>query len=281
MSIFKLLFISVFLIALDSYGQQNLEYEKLIRLKKGYKVLLYPNSFKQAVSALSIMDPGLSLISLNGGIYIPGLRKWLIEPNLQKPILASSFFLNATDTILLLVTYDSQRQKMLVEKTKYIDNSDSSIRLFNMPVSQYSVRVYDDKTFFLWGIVEGTSAIWKSDFKRITPIFYSSSTIKDVDVINENNLIVALDSSVVRVGMNVAPETLFKIDLPVESVAIDKYGEGAVFVSTSKGIVRFNSVDKDDVDVITEVIHGKLKIFQNKLFILWAPQNQVVEIKIN
>jgi hypothetical protein len=87
-----------------------------------------------------------------------------------------------------------------------------------------------------------------------------------------------MDSSIMAIGTKKAPEVLFKLDMLVESISIDKSNDGAVYASTPAGIVRFNSLDKDDVDVITKEIHGKIRVYQNRLYVLWTEKNQVVEI---
>jgi len=256
------------------------DYQRLIKLKKGYTVYPYPNKGRHSVAGFSVMDPGLALVPLRGGLFVPAFSNWLLMPDTTQPIIGSTYLIDEADTSLLLLKVDLSRRKVVVQKTKYLHLKDSAKGVFNMPLSRYDIRACNTQTFFLWGDVPNGSALWKSDFKSVTSLFTSSLAIRDVDFINENNLLLAVDSTIIGVGLKKSPQVLFKMDFPAESVCIDKLGTGAVYVSTPAGILRFNSLEEDNVDVVTERIHGKIRIYQNKLFVLWSEMNQVIEIML-
>jgi hypothetical protein len=268
------------MVLVNCFGQTQANYRELIKLKKGHRIYNYPNSLGLKMTVMTVMDPGLCVIPLNYGLFVTGLSSWLAKPDPKNPILGASFLNSNGDTAMVLLRLDRTRNKVVVQKAYSLSSPAGSKNLFSMPVSRYDLRVMNEKNLFLWGEFDGGSALWKSDYSAVNTVFYTSSVIRDMDYINEKNYVLALDSSVVGLGDKKSPEVLVQFDLPVESVAVDRLNSGAVYVSTRAGVVRVNSLEEEDMDVITTGIHGKLTIYQNRLFILWAEKNQIVEITL-
>jgi hypothetical protein len=248
----------------------------LINLKKGYKAHAYPNTKKKPVT-FSILQPGFPLVPINGGVYIAGYKSWLLSPR-YPAVYSAVENINSKDSSIIILKNSTYRKKVLIQRLRKISENDTISSMVNLSYGLYDVKSVNEKRFYIWGIDKKSTNLWSCDFKTLTPIFTTLSFIQDVEVINENNVLMAIDSSIVTVGLKQAPKELLKLDDFIDGIAIDK--DGTAYVSTPKGVLHFTSLEEDDFDVITNKIHGKLRIFNNNLYILWLEANQVVEIKL-
>lgn len=266
---------------INTMGQTAVNYNSLIKLKKGYQIYTYQKPRKGFTNSFFILPPGLPAVIDNGGIFAAGFNSWIIPPaNSAYPIMSADIRKESKDTSLFVLKADVKHKKMLIQCSRGLMNNDTVHSLFQIPYGLYSLRSFQNKKIALWGINDKGFQIWLSDYQSITPLLQSQQVINDVDFLDSNTVIASIDSSVIKLGIHSSPKTLLKLDLPIEAIAVDRTNDGSLYVSTSSGILHFFSFEADDYDIVTMAIHGKLQIYQNKLFVLWREKNQVVEIKL-
>lgn len=258
------------------YAQQE-DLGNMILLKKGYTVNRFPHYTNDKVSTFSIADPGYSFVVTRGGCYLAGFANWLIQPQRQ-PIISIVQNKNDPDSTLLIVRLNLHTKKTLIQKLSQFNKVDSIHSLVDIPFGVYDLISANRDLIYLWGTNSEGSHVWMSNLQNLTPIFSSRAEINDIALVKGGLVLMAIDSSLVLTGQKYAPKELIKIDMKIESVAVDK--DGTVYISTPKGVVHFNSTDQDDFDATTRSIHGKIRIYQNRLFVRWSEKNEIVEIKL-
>ncbi len=254
--------------------QENLA--RLIKLKKGFKYYPIPSS-QLFVNTLSVMEPGLPLIALDGGLLMPAVKAWLIPP-ISPYIIACDQIISKTDTALELLRIDPVRKNVFLQKVSDLHKVDSKPPLCTIPFGWYDLKVSADNHSFIWGGDSVVSGVYVYNGTRLQTLYTSSRPVNDIDLLNNHNLLMAIDSSIVMIGFKQPPKSILKLDIGIDGIAVDT--DGTMFVSTLKGILHFNSLDQDDVDVITHSMHGKIRIYRNRLFVLWKEQKEIIEIKL-
>lgn len=261
---------------LTTYGQKEVDYTRFIMLKKGYKVYPYPETSLKTNNFM-ILEPGLPVLPLLGGLYAPSLKTWLADP--AKPyITASDQFLTTKDTFLQVLKTDPAAKSVWLQKVKRLDNNNQYPALCKLPYGQYDFKLSVAGNAFIWGVDSAASHLWFFDNKQIKMLYTTTKYLSDLAVVNDANVLVAQDSTVWLIGCAQPPKVFIKLDLPIDGLSLTD--DGTLFVSTVRGILHFYSAEADDFDVVTKTIHGRIRIYRNKLFVLWREKNQVVEIKL-
>lgn len=272
--------IGIFLfISVTGFSQNQASIEHLIKLKKGYSFFKYPVP-RSRFSNFSILVPGLPVVTLDGGLFVCGVNKWLSSSTPGLKILSSATVVNNIDTSLLVVKSNMRTKKILVQKTRSLLITDSVSTIIEVPYGIYDIKVPNTETFYLSGLNVDGFVILKSNYKTSTSLFNSYLPIVAFDYIDENSFLVATDSSIIQVGVSAPPKEIIRLDLKISGVAIDRHADGAIYVSTNRGILRFNSTDEGDFDIITEEVNGLLTVYQDKLYIQWCNRNGIVAINL-
>jgi hypothetical protein len=272
----SILLLSIGLTHPAAFCQQR-DLSPLITLKKGYSTDAYPPFQKDRCDAFAIAPPGYSLVVTRGGCYLAGFKTWLVAPH-TCPLIAIEPNRNDPDSALLLLRIDVKNRRTLLQKSRRFNSIDSIHSLVILPFGIYDLLPIDRNAVGLWGSSENGSHVWISDLKTLTPVYSGTAVIRDAALVKKDCFVLAIDSSLVLVGTHTAPKELIRIDMNIESVAADT--DGTLYVSTEKGILHFSSMDKDDFDVITKVIHGHLRIYNSQLYVRWRENNEIVQIKL-
>ena len=261
-----------------SFGQANsLKIHDLVKPKKGFKIYELPKS-KLTPAGFSILEPGLIMVAQDGGIMMPSFHSWLITPNFPF-IFSADQMIDKKDTAIAIIKADFQKKRLYYQVTNNLQINDSIGSLCKIPYGYYHIRVFSKELVYLWGSdEERKSKIMAIDHNRLMNVYMSNSTIRAFDFVNQSSFLVAEDSTIKLVQANGSSKLIFKMDLPVDGVAVD--ATGTVYVSTVKGVIHYFSSDPTDFDIITERIHGELRLYRNELFIFWRDKNMFVEIKL-
>lgn len=247
-----------------------------VSLKKGIQAYDFPRSKFPAFS-FAVIEPGFPVVPLEGGVYVAGFGWWLAKP--QVPLIVSMAQCEKDpDSTILVVKNDATKKKTLLQKVTGLGKEGKVRSSLTLPYGVYDIVSVDNSVCYLYGVDSLGFHLYQSDFSGLYPIFHSNERINDVDLVNENNVLLAIDSSVVLVGLQQAPKNLIKLDVPVDGVA--RENDGTLYVSTPQGILHFSSLEDGDFDVITSEIHGNLQIRNGRLFVLWGEHFKVVEIKL-
>ncbi|NCI45239.1 hypothetical protein [Sediminibacterium soli] len=260
----------------NSFSQTNNELAKLISLKKGFRVYDLPQS-KIPAAGFFVLEPGVAVVPSDGGLFMPAIKKWLMLPGLPG-IVSADQVIDKKDSALALIKVDPKNSRILLQKNYALHLNDSSGSLAKMPFGFYDLRVAASNRYYIWGAEPAGSKLYVYDNIKLRMLYNSAKNIKEIDLLDENNVLMIEDNNVLAVSFNQPPKTLLKIDQEIDGIATDS--DGSVYISTTKGILHYASLDDDDFDIVTNVIHGKLRIYRGRLFILWKEQGKMVEIKL-
>jgi hypothetical protein len=257
-------------------GQTNADLARLISLRRGFKVYDLPES-KVLYTGFFVLEPGIAVVPINGGLFMPAIKKWLMLPAMPV-IISADQVIDKKDSALVLVKADIKNKRILLQKNHALQTNDAGSSLINMPFGFFDIRSVTPDRYYIWGAEPSGSKLYVYDNQKLRLLYHSAKTIKDIDLINENNALMLEGNNISAVSFNQPPKTLLKIDLETDGIATAP--DGSVYVSTSKGILRYSSLDDGDYDLITNTIHGKLRIYRDRLFVLWKEQEKMLEIRL-
>lgn len=271
--ILNCLLITGLLLTAQIVSAQDNRLEKLVLLKKGFDQNHFPAA--KSVFNFAIMEPGVVLVPIAGGVYIAGWKKWFLSPSKASLPFAvdyctadSSFYLFATN-----------KTKSYILKSTGNDKKSSFKKILDMPLGIYGLKAISPQSVWIWGQQDESWCLWKFDSKQLKLIFKTELAIKDVAPLSDNNVVVATTNSIITLGVAHAPKEIIKMDTEIDGLAV--HSDGTLFVSTGKGIVHYLSPEfVDDAEVVTYGIHGTLRRHRKSLYVLWREDNQVLEIKL-
>ncbi|RZK36325.1 MAG: hypothetical protein EOO61_10525 [Hymenobacter sp.] len=266
-------FLCCFLFIAHSVYAQESKLDKLILSKKGYSQNAYPHA--NAVFSFAVMDPGVVLVPVAGGIYLAGWQKWFLMPS-KKTLSFAADYCKPDSSIYFFAT---DKTKSFVLKSAGDEKKAAFVKIVEMPAGVYGLKAVSAKVLWIWGKQDGFWGIWKYDYKQLKLVYKTDLAIVDVAPLNENNLAVATTHSILTVGSKQAPREVIKMDVEIDGLAINY--DATLFVSTEKGILHYLSPEfAEDAEVVTYGIHGVLRRYQKSLYVLWQEDNQVVGIKL-
>lgn len=266
-----LLVILTLLVGLNA-NSQNIEVKELININKPFDQNPFPK-VKHAIHNFAVIDPGISVLPIAGGVYIAGWNKWFMGPSAKGLIHAVDYL--PKDTSVYLIAEKENKKMLLLMKETAGKNTTSN--LANLPAGSYNLKCVAKNLIYILGRQDKLWKVWKYDGKGLKLFFESDIAINDMAP-TATDLVMAIGNTVTYFGPNVSKEVI-KLDIKIDGLAID--GDGTLFVSTEKGILHYLSPDYlSDADIITSYIHGKLRIYKKTLYVLWREQNQVLALAL-
>ncbi|MBJ6110402.1 hypothetical protein JAO73_15365 [Hymenobacter sp. BT523] len=258
--------------SLQAAAQQS-PLDKLIFLKKGYVQNSYPPAL--GVFNFTVLDPGVAIVPVGGGIYMAGLKKWFLPPSKTNLPFAVDYC--QPDSTLYIFAFNNAKSFLL--KSVRDESQQPFKKVLEMPKGIYGIRVVSKKSMWIWGKKGEKWCVWKYDSVKLSPVFESSSPINDLVVVNDKVVAIATNKSILKLGANHAPEEIIKMDAEIDGLAISS--EGTLYVSTNKGILHYIEPElAEDAEVITYGIHGKITRYRNNLYVLSRENNEVLRIKL-
>ncbi|KUG09122.1 hypothetical protein [Solirubrum puertoriconensis] len=252
---------------------QNKDIGQLIANNKGYVSNAYPKS--NLIQSFSVMEPGIVLTPVFGGIYMAGWNKWLIKPSVNNKIQSINYC--RADSIIQFIALDSTKASLY-----FVDNVNNETVIKSVATLErgiYDLKAISSGLIWIWGQKSGKWTLWRYASSKLREIYSTNQVIVDVDIINSDNIILATANSIITVGVYRKPVEIINTTSHIDGLAL--HHDGTLFVSTHQGVVQYLSPESDsDAEVITYGIHGRLKRFKNKLYILWKENNTVLELNI-
>lgn len=259
------------LIGLKAHGQ-NIDAKELININKPFDQNLFPK-VKHAIHNFAVIDPGISVLPIAGGIYIAGWNKWFVGPS-AKSLIHAIDYLPKDTSIYLIAEKENKKMLLLMKET---GGKSTTLNLANLPAGSYNLKCVSKNLVYILGKQDKLWKVWKYDGKALKLFFESDIAINDMAP-TATDLVMAIGNTIAYFGPNASKEVI-KLDIKIDGVAIDT--DGTLFVSTEKGILHYLSPDYiSDADIITSYIHGKLMIYKKRLYVLWREQNQVLELEL-
>lgn len=251
---------------------QTVEAKELININKPFDQNLFPK-VTHAIHNFAIIDPGISVLPIAGGIYIAGWNKWFLNPSAKSIVHAIGYL--PKDTAVYLIA-EKENRKILLQ-LKGSEEKSAPVFLANLPAGSYSLKCVNKNLIYILGKQDKLWKVWKYDGKALQPFFTSDIAINDMAT-TATDVVMAIGNAIVYYGPKVSREVI-KLDLKIDGVAIDT--DGTLYVSTEKGILHYLSPEYiSDADIVTSYIHGKLMIYKKTLYVLWREQNQVLELEL-
>ncbi|WP_199139632.1 hypothetical protein [Pedobacter sp. ASV12] len=249
---------------------QNIDVKELININKPFEQSLFPK-VSHAIHNFAVIDPGLSVVPIAGGIYIAGWKKWFLAPSAKSIVHAIDYLPNDTSVYLIA---EKEGKKMLLQLNGAATNN-TPVLLAYLPGGSYNIRCVNKNLMYIMGRQDKLWKVWKYNGKELQLFFESEIAINDMAT-TTTAVVMAIGHTVVYYGPKVSREVI-KLDLKIDGIAIA--ADGTLFVSTEKGILHYLSPEYiSDADIVTSYIHGKLRVFKNTLYVLWREQNQVLEL---
>jgi hypothetical protein len=259
--------------ALSVYAQ-NADIAQLLQTKKGFEENHYPPS-KSGSFNFTIIDPGIALVPVGGGVYMAGWKQWYIPPVKSNMPFATDY--SVRDSGLYFFTVN--KTKCMVIKASNSKTVPGFKKILEMPYGNYSLKVVNPNFIWIWGQQNGVHCVWKYDMKELKLFYISPAAIVDLAAINQNDIVIATKTTVITMGLKRPGKEIIKMDVAIDGLAM--HNDGTLFVSTDRGILHYLSPEVvDDANVITYGIHGKLRRYGNNLYVLWKEDNQVLKIKL-
>lgn len=256
---------------INAYAQ-NIEVKELINVNKPFDQNLFPR-VNHAIHNFTVMDPGIPVLPIAGGVYIAGWKKWLLNPSAKSIIHAIDYL--PKDTSIYLIA-ERESKKMLLQ-LKETGSGNATHYLTALPTGCYNIKCAGKNLIYLIGKEDKLWKVWRYNGNQVQVFFESELPINDIATIGMD-IVMAIGNTVVYYGPKVSREVI-KLDIKVDGVAIDT--DGTLYVSTEKGILHYLSPDYiSDADIITSYIHGKLKVYKKTLYVLWREQNQILELEL-
>jgi len=255
---------------------QELSSEKigvLIKIDNDFEDYKYmPNEV--VLPNFSILDPGFVLIPQGNGIAVAGWNTWFLDPGKLNYMAGSPL---SADTSFYYIGYNSFGVELIkLKKTKGISNKEV---IHILPKGIYNFKPVSANLIYLWGLDNKGWHLWSLKNGVRKPIYHSSTSINDIALINESNLILATGNILLKVSSDQPPVNFFELESSIDGVEIDS--DGKLYVSTAGGIIRVNSADgSGDTELIAEKIHGPLILYKEGLYINWLEQSRVVKVNL-
>lgn len=226
----------------------------------------YPKVDYPLVS-FTVIPPGIIMLPLEGGIYMPGINDWYMQPG-EEPILSTTLSPDGS------IYYDKIFENTSHILRAYKENGNTTITVTDtFARGFYTISATASQTYYVSGFNEGGSFVWQRQGEQARVLFESRSPITAFCAINSDAFLICHEKTLALFVKGKEPEVIDTLIESAEGIAVDETGR--IYVSTKSGIYR---QDLNEATPIAGGVHGVLQYLSGKLYVLWQDQSKVVVI---
>lgn len=236
-----------------------------------YKDYNYP-AVKSLLINFSVLAPGIIMLPLQGGIYMPNFNSWYLKPSKEPLLSASTNLADAT----LYYCKNLLDLSMILQVSKN-NNTNQVTVVDTFELGFYNVITAGHETYYVIGLNAKGYHIWERENGKRQLLFESNKPISAFTAINKDAYIMCWDKKLVLMRKGSKPVVLGAFETAADGIAVD--GNGKIFVSSGNMIYRIES--KDKFKPLLAGIHGVLQYFSGKLYVLWQEKSKIIAFNLN
>lgn len=235
------------------------------------RVLDYPAAGYGLLN-FSVLTDGAVLLPYKGGVYMPGVHLWYYPPNKGENILSAcpSF---GDESLFVVVQARSGPQVLRLSKDAAGQEETEQMAL--LPRGVYTVFPRGRDRFYLWGYAARRFGVWYQQGSRRDTLFASDRPITAMTPVGDASVFIAHERTVFLLQRGQPVQKISRFDSVIDGLAVGP--DGALFVSSQRGIVRIRG--KDQIDLIANDVHGYLQWRGKALYVLDQPRSRVLQIE--
>ncbi len=235
-----------------------------------YKDFNYPK-IKYPLISFSVMQPGIIMLPLQGGIYMPNFKTWYLKPG-KEPLLSVS---PDVKTGTLYYCKNLPNLSMILRVTK--ENNINSVAVVDtFPRGFYNVVSTGQNSYFVMGLMAQGYGIWQRKGKDLNLIFESKEPITAFSAIDQYACLICCNKKLLLLKKDEQPTNFGSMEIAADGIAVD--GNGEIYLSSGNFIYRIISQDK--FIPIAAGLHGYLQYSDGKLFVLWQEKSKVIAFDV-
>jgi len=263
----------IIVICLVELKGQNEQFTSYILNKRKFETYSIPTD-KLSNPNFFLTPPGIVLMPLMNGIYIPHLNTWLTRVDSNLIWSACS---NAINESLYMVLLNSRGTNLV--KTSKADKTTSVEHLYHLGSGLFTVCSFVNN-ILLYGGKDSTYVVLTPGQHNLDTLYTRKVPVTGIAVMDENTILVSCtDGTLDLVQKGKPPFRLMDLDININGIDIAR--DGSIFLSTPLGIQRYYSMsDLADFDLITYYINGQISIFNSKLYVKSTQLNQFFIISL-
>lgn len=220
---------------------------------------------KIQLQTLQVLNDGTPVLAMNGGIFSPVDKTWLIAPENNSPFLDVVMLKDAsTKTKLCVLQLNDERVEL-----KYFHRLQDGVAKFRttqvLPRGIYQVTAIDSGSCFIWGKEKQKNVIYTMGFQSHKKFIEIDGNITALQPLTTNSVLVAIDNNIMVLTSDGNLRLLCPVPSAVLSMAVD--GMANIWVSTLLGVYMLPNGGKKFQGPLLNGGSGLLHIYQSKLWL--------------
>jgi uncharacterized protein (TIGR02145 family) len=233
-----------------------------------YNVYNYPE-VKNPLTSFSVMKPGIIMLPLKGGIYMPNFNIWYLEPD-KDPLLSVSADL--TDNTLY---YSKNSDDISYVMHAYKDENSTQVVITDTFIKGfYNVISTGNESYYVTGINTNGYHIWQREKDKLDLLFETHKPITAFAAINSDACLICYENNLILLKKGETPAPLANINQPADGIAVDSKGQ----IYISAGNVIYQLISENKFRPILTGVHGFLQYLDGHLYILWQEKSKVLAL---
>jgi|GEM_PF-3480727 hypothetical protein len=229
----------------------------------------YPISDKYFVNYLGFIKPNVPLVPCSGGIYTPNWYLWYLKTKDSILSIEPSYI----DTTLLI----TRTSKTLCEIVKV--SLDTKRKDITPLILTQGFVFYATPSNFIKGLnfyvvgCHNTFYVCKLYNRKVDTLFHCDKMIDQLEVITQSKILFSYGSKLIIYPLEGKPSVLF--DAQKHKIyGFTSDNAGGLYISIDSCIVKIDD-KKQQTLISTNSIKGKLRFFNNKLYVLDADNRKL------
>jgi hypothetical protein len=251
------------------FAQLNTNFSDSLIVNNEYSTTSFKyRECKSKAMNFDLIEPGIPIVPVLNGVFAAGLDNWLIQPKDTCYIVSLSsshydnslFILKSEKKYSSVVKYFPKEKKI---KPKTI------LKLLN---GVYDIFAYGIDTIYILGSSDNKDFhILRYNSLKLDTLITLDSPITSIFPISSNCVAFSYKNDILLLHNNKLNK-LFTNDCLIESITFSD--DGGLYFSMSNGVFK---IDKSkNIQNITLGIHGMLRSYNKKIYILWQEKSQIV-----
>lgn len=227
------------------------------------------------INYLGFVKPNFAVVPCNGGAFSPNWHAWYFKSK-DSILSVEPSYLDTT----ILITRTSRKIFEIIKVSNDSDGKKITPLVLTRGFVFYAIpsNFIKDLSFFVVGS-HNKFNICQHYLNKVDTLFHCDKMINQLEVINKSTILFCYGNKLIIYPLAGKPLVLFDAD-KYNIYGFTSDNAGGLYVSTDRGIVKIDH-KKHQALISTNTIKGKLRFFNNQLYLLDAGNRKLFVIPMN